>query len=166
MRNLICMVVILFSFSSCWKERERLATQNYIESKVKAGVERRKSEFLQRCRDEHLVIAGRKADSVLRVLIFRSLDTLSRPVRPVKPVRPGFEPANKDVELKPIVEDELLDWLKTYETFIVGDTSFLRLYLDSILHRNIDSLFLDSLYRDSVYFDSLFNAEKQKIKKK
>lgn len=149
-RNCIFILVVIFSFSSCGKERERLATQKYVEAKVSEGVEKRKNEFLQRCRDENLAIAGRKADSILRVIIFQSLDTLSRPLRPVKPHRPGFEPANKNIELKPIVDDKLLHWLKTYQTFIAGDTSFLRLYLDSILYRNTDSLLWDSLHLNSI----------------
>ncbi len=156
---------MLLLILSCSESRERAATEKYVAAKVEEGVEQRKIEFLERCREESLAIAGQKADSILRVIIFQKLDTLNRPRRPIKPLRPGFEPSNKDEELKPLVDDQLLDWLKTYETFIVGDTSFLRRYLDSIYLQNIDSLLFDSLYMDSLYRDSLLSAQKKKILK-
>ena len=161
MKQLLIIGMLLMLFS-CAERREQVATARYIATKVEKGVEQRKIEFLERCREESLVLAGKKADSILRVIIFQKLDTLNRPRRPIKPVRPGFEPTNKDEELKPLVDDRLLDWLRTYETFIVGDTSFLRRYLDSIFLQNIDSLLMDSIYMDSLYRDSILSAQKLK----
>lgn len=163
--RLMIIGIILLLFS-CSESREREATEKYVAAKVEEGVEQRKNEFLERCREESLAIASQKADSILRAIIFQKLDTLNRPRRPIKPVRPGFEPTNKDEELKPLVDDQLLEWLMAYETFIVGDTSFIRRYLDSILLQSLDSLYLDSIYRDSLYRDSIKAVQKKnKLKK-
>lgn len=153
------LIIILVGFlSACSGRREKEITEQYILRKVEESFQERVAGFHARCREDYLKEASIRADSILRRLIFSNLDTLNRPARTIKPYRPGFEPINADLEKKPSVDNELIEWLKEYETFLIGDITFLQSYFDSLLLLNLDSSYLDSLYRDSLFRDSLYRG--------
>ncbi len=155
------IVFFLFTFLSCTGERETNARQEFIERKVQERYEVRVQAIMDRCREDNLVIARAKADSLLRKILLDNLRDLVRPGIPSKPRRPAFGTSPLDREVEPIIEEQLLLWLNAYESFVAGDTASVRLYLDSVFNYRIetmqwDSLLLDSLFLDSLFFDNLF----------
>lgn len=157
MTNRFCILILVASlFASCTGKKEKEITEQYIQRKVEETFQEKVAAFHARCREDYLKDASVMADSILRRLIFSNLDTLNRPVRAIKPYRPGFEPSNEELEKKPTVDNELISWLKEYETFLVGDITFLQAYFDSLLLLNLDSSYFDSLNLENSFHDSLY----------
>ncbi len=152
----LILILVAILYMSCSGRKEKEITEQYVLRKVEESFQDRIAAFHVRCREDYLKEASIRADSILRRLIFSNLDTLNRPARAIKPYRPGFEPSNIELEKRPTVDNELINWLKEYETFLIGDVAFLQNYFDSLLMLNLDSTYLDSLYLESHINDSLY----------
>lgn len=96
--------LLLLPLLSCIRERDRAAeVKKIIAERVKARLAEYREIRLQRCREELMKEAARRADSVVVAQAELLRDTLSRPPKPLRPERPERAAPADTTPLRPLL---------------------------------------------------------------